>query len=114
MVSRFGGPLRAVPAAGATAVRLEGRALEGALMLPAADGAALAGKFERLHWRAPASAARRGTAAGSPAAETRKDGAMGELAILFMPDRPEQWPTVDPSHPDVATDLRGLEAYQVH
>ena len=50
----------------------------------------------------------------SRAAETRKDGAMGEMAILFMPDRPEQWPTVDPSHPDIATDLRGLEAYQVH
>ena len=46
--------------------------------------------------------------------ETRKDGAMGELAILFMPDRPEQWPGVDPSHPDIATDLRGLEAYQVY
>lgn len=44
----------------------------------------------------------------------RKDGAMGELAILFMPDRPEEWPTVDPSHPDIATDLRGLAAYQVH
>jgi uncharacterized protein (TIGR02099 family) len=57
--------LRAVPAAGGTAVRLDGRALQGALMLPAAEGAALAGKLERLHWRAPASAARRGEASGS-------------------------------------------------
>lgn len=43
-----------VPAAqGATAVQAEGAALQGAVLIPAADGAAIAGRFERMHWRAP-------------------------------------------------------------
>ncbi|MBW8807442.1 MAG: TIGR02099 family protein [Lysobacter sp.] len=37
---------------GATAVRAEGAALEGALLIPS-DGA-IAGRFARVHWRAPA------------------------------------------------------------
>ena len=41
------------PAAqGATAVRAEGAALEGALMIPSGDGA-IAGRFARVHWRSP-------------------------------------------------------------
>lgn len=60
--------LRAVPAAGGTAVRLDGRALQGALMLPDAEGAAIAGRLERLYWRAPTGAVRRDAAtAGAPA-----------------------------------------------
>lgn len=44
--------LLVVPAAdGATAVRAEGAALQGALLVPAAKGATIAGRFERLHWR---------------------------------------------------------------
>ena len=50
----------------------------------------------------------------SQAKTTLKDGAMGEVAILFMPDRRDRWPGVDPSDPAIATDLRGLGAYQVY
>ncbi|QQP97893.1 YhdP family protein [Lysobacter enzymogenes] len=40
-----------VPAArGATAVRAEGAALEGAVMIPGNDGGAIAGKLARVHW----------------------------------------------------------------
>lgn len=37
--------------AGATAVRVEGAALEGALVIPDAKGATVSGRFARLHWR---------------------------------------------------------------
>lgn len=63
--------LRAVPATGGTAVRLDGRALQGALMLPDADGAPIAGRLERLYWRAPAAAARRSGGAAPPATAAR-------------------------------------------
>ena len=42
---------------GATAVRTEGAALEGALTVPGSDGGAIAGKFARLYWRSDAAAA---------------------------------------------------------
>lgn len=43
-----------VPAAqGATAVQVEGAALQGAVLIPAGDGAPIAGRFERVYWRAP-------------------------------------------------------------
>ncbi|WP_342315148.1 YhdP family protein [Lysobacter sp. FW306-1B-D06B] len=43
-----------VPAAqGATAVQAEGAALQGAVLIPAAEGAAIAGRFDRMYWRAP-------------------------------------------------------------
>lgn len=43
-----------VPAAqGATAVQADGAALQGALLIPSAEGAAIAGRFDRLYWRAP-------------------------------------------------------------
>src|SRR3546814_5723093 len=38
-------------AANATAVRVEGAALQGELLVPAAKGATIAGRFERVHWR---------------------------------------------------------------
>ena len=44
--------LRAAPAQGGTAVRFDGEALRGALLLPRSDTAAIAGRLERLHWRA--------------------------------------------------------------
>ncbi|MGH8085038.1 MAG: YhdP family protein [Lysobacter sp.] len=45
--------LLVVPAAaGATAVQVDGAALQGALLVPAAKGATIAGRFERVHWRA--------------------------------------------------------------
>jgi uncharacterized protein (TIGR02099 family) len=44
--------LLVVPAPdGATAVRAEGAALQGELLVPAADGARIAGRFARVHWR---------------------------------------------------------------
>ncbi len=52
--------LQLAPAAGATAISLDGTALAGALMVPDAKGAAIAGKLARLHWRSaqPATATR--------------------------------------------------------
>ncbi len=58
-----------VPAhGGATAVQAEGAALEGAVLIPASESDAIAGKFERVYWRAPkaAAAASEGTAAADP------------------------------------------------
>ncbi len=63
--------LRAVPVAAGTAVRVDGDALNGALVLPDAEGAAISGKFDRLHWRAPASTA----AANAASAERAASGA---------------------------------------
>jgi hypothetical protein len=37
---------------------------------------------------------------------------MGELALLFAPDRPESWPAVDPADPFIAADLEGLSAHE--
>jgi len=43
-----------VPAAnGATAVQAEGAALQGAVLIPAGDNATIAGRFDRMFWRAP-------------------------------------------------------------
>ncbi|MCA1713684.1 MAG: hypothetical protein LC715_00630, partial [Gammaproteobacteria bacterium] len=49
--------VRAVPVDTGTAVQLEGAALAGSLLLPRADGATIAGKLQRLHWRAAKPAA---------------------------------------------------------
>ena len=43
--------LQVLPATNALAVTLQGQALAGALLVPDADGAPVAGKFSRLHWR---------------------------------------------------------------
>ena len=52
-----------VPAAGgATAIQASGAALSGALLIPAQAGAQVAGRFDRVHWRAP------GKPAGAPVA----------------------------------------------
>ncbi|MDR0182680.1 YhdP family protein [Lysobacter arvi] len=61
-----------VPAAnGATAVQAEGAALQGAVLIPSGEGAAIAGRFDRMHWRAPKRAA---TPAGSPAPSSASSG----------------------------------------
>lgn len=41
-----------------------------------------------------------------------KDGAMGEVALLFAPDRPDDWPHADPADPFIAADLEGLSAHE--
>ena len=40
------------------------------------------------------------------------EGAMGELALLFAPDRPDAWPKADPADPLIAADLEGLSAHE--
>jgi uncharacterized protein (TIGR02099 family) len=72
--------LRAVPAAGGTAVRLDGTALSGALMLPNADGAAIAGRLERLHWRSAKPAAGATSAAVTPVRAAARGTAQGASA----------------------------------
>ena len=49
----------ATPANGGTALQFDGPALAGSLLLPRADGAAIAGRLERLHWRSAKSPAQR-------------------------------------------------------
>ncbi len=43
--------LQVAPAGNALAVKMEGAALSGALLVPDADGAEIAGKFTRFYWR---------------------------------------------------------------
>ncbi|MDH5835692.1 YhdP family protein [Luteimonas kalidii] len=50
--------LRASEADGATMVRFEGEALTGALRIPRESGAAVTGRFSRLHWATPTPAPR--------------------------------------------------------
>lgn len=64
-----------VPAAqGATAVQAESATLQGALLIPAAEGAAVAGRFERVFWRAPKRAASAQAAASAVAPPPADDG----------------------------------------
>ncbi|HEY5781814.1 MAG TPA: AsmA-like C-terminal region-containing protein, partial [Lysobacter sp.] len=64
-----------VPASrGATAVQTEGESLEGALLIPAGEGATIAGRFDRFHWRASS-----GTGAG-PATGTASTDSAGAAA----------------------------------
>lgn len=58
--------LRAAPATGGTAVRMEGSALSGAFMLPQSAAEAIAGRFERLHWRAASKAVTGAAPAATP------------------------------------------------
>ncbi len=68
--------LRVASAAGGTAVRFDGRALAGALLVPDADGAPVTGRLERLHWRAPGAATSASPSAATvAAAATRGDAA---------------------------------------
>jgi uncharacterized protein (TIGR02099 family) len=63
--------LQVVPANAALAVQLDGGALAGNLMVPDAEGAAIAGRLQRVHWRkvavAPGASAQ-ASAAPTPAA----------------------------------------------
>ena len=53
-----------VPAARGTAVQVQGPGIAGSLLVPDQDGATVAGRFERLHWKMPS-----GSAAAKGAAE---------------------------------------------
>ena len=61
--------LQVAPAVNALAVKIEGQALSGALLVPDADGAVIAGKLARLYWRdaSPGSATATATTAGNDA-----------------------------------------------
>ncbi len=72
--------LRVSPAAAGTAVRFDGRGLAGALMVPDADGAAMAGRLERLHWRAPVAASGAAAATAPPAGSTGTAAAQADTA----------------------------------
>lgn len=63
--------MQLAPAGSAVAVTLDGSALAGAVMVPKAKGAAIAGKLSRFHWRAIAKP--NGTAAAAPAAAPTDD-----------------------------------------
>ena len=41
-----------------------------------------------------------------------RDGAMGEFALLFAPDRTARWPEVDHADPLIAADLEGLAEHE--
>lgn len=68
--------LQVVPASGGLAVQLDGAALAGSVMVPDADGAAIAGRLQRLHWRSAGSFAKGDAAAASAptAANAQDDG----------------------------------------
>jgi uncharacterized protein (TIGR02099 family) len=77
--------LQVVPgAAGAVSVQVDGQALQGSVLVPAANGATVTGRFQRVHWRSAQAAmggqkkvappADRKTAAGPAAA----DGQVGD------------------------------------
>ncbi len=50
--------LQVAPASGGLAVQLDGAALAGSLMVPDAEGVAIVGRLQRLHWRSPNAAAK--------------------------------------------------------
>ncbi|WP_206859654.1 YhdP family protein [Lysobacter changpingensis] len=63
-----------VPAAnGATAVQAEGAALQGAVLVPAGEGATIAGRFDRMYWRAPKRATPGAASRASPVAAPADD-----------------------------------------
>ncbi len=78
--------LRAAPAQGGTAVRFDGEALRGALMLPRSDAGAIAGRFERLHWRS----------AKAPANDTASEGD-ARPATVAAAARPRTDDEIDPA-----------------
>lgn len=67
--------VRAEPGDGGTRLHFDGEALAGRLTLPAAQGAAIGGHFERLHWRAVERPGR-----GAAADANADSGAPGEHA----------------------------------
>ncbi|MGH8079314.1 MAG: YhdP family protein, partial [Lysobacter sp.] len=97
------------PAAhGATAVRTEGAALEGAVLIPGSEGGAVAGKFARLHWRADANAAATNTpvnpGANGVSASTAAAANTAQAAAKPTPDA-----AMDPAKiPALALDIADL------
>ncbi len=63
--------LQVVPANAGLAVQMDGPALAGSLLVPDADGAAIAGRLQRLHWRSAAAGGQAPPAAAVVAATTQ-------------------------------------------
>jgi uncharacterized protein YhdP len=59
--------LQVVPASGGLAVQLDGSALSGSLLVADAEGAAIAGRLQRLHWRSANGIAKDAAAKNEPA-----------------------------------------------
>src|SRR5690606_2555138 len=73
------------PAPRGTAVQVQGAAIAGSLLVPAQDGATVAGRFERLHWTLPEGGAAGATVAGGaarPNAATQPDAAASAAAAF--------------------------------
>jgi uncharacterized protein YhdP len=68
------------PAARGTAVQVQGAGIAGSLLVPDQDGATVAGRFERLHWRMPAKGA-----PAKPVAAPPLPAAAATGAIAFDP-----------------------------
>ena len=70
-----------VPAArGATAIQADGAALQGALLIPASENEAIAGRMQRVYWRAAAAPAASASANTSPSASTSSPGSATRAA----------------------------------
>ena len=48
----------------------------------------------------------------NPTGEMIPLGGMGELGIGFTPDDAEEWPSLDPTDPDIAGDLANLTSFE--
>lgn len=94
-----------VPAArGATAVQTEGESLEGALLIPAGEGATIAGRFDRFHWRAASGTS--GGAATGAAPGTASDSTGASAPATADPFNPAKIPPLAIDF----TDLRVADA----
>nr|WP_302664065.1 AsmA-like C-terminal region-containing protein [Lysobacter enzymogenes] len=89
------------PAArGATAVRAEGAALDGAVMIPAGGGGSIAGKFARVHWTAAdaGGGAIAGAGAGNGAGSNAPRAPAPPRQTRRRFDGPGQDPRIDHRH----------------
>jgi uncharacterized protein (TIGR02099 family) len=102
--------VQAVPAAaGATAVRAEGAALQGGLMVPADRAATVSGRFERVHWKS----ARTGDAATSAAVAGPGDRPATAAAADAAAGAPAAGEAFDPARiPPLAIDIAQMRMNQ--
>jgi len=90
-------------AAGATAVRVEGAALDGAVLVPAGNGT-IAGRFDRFHWQSDPARAVGNTALAASASARRTAGFAATSAARVDADA-----DIDPARiPSLALDFADL------
>lgn len=73
--------LQLAPAGAALAVKMDGQALSGALLVPDADGAAIAGKLARLYWRDASPGSTGATAANEAPVDTFNPASIPPLKL---------------------------------